>query len=78
MDAKSIGAFQRARPFRPFTLHLNSGEQVEVAHKENLAFAPHTPVLLVFGGEEGITMIDHAAVSSITHKNRRSHRKGQG
>jgi hypothetical protein len=75
MDAKWIGSYQRARPFRPFILHLNSGEKVEVAHKENLGFSPDTPVLLVFGGEEGITMIDHAAVSSITHRDKITKKK---
>jgi hypothetical protein len=68
MDAKSIGSWQRARPFRAFTLHLTSGETIDVAHAENLAFSPDTPVLLVFGGKEGITMIDHAAVAQITHR----------
>jgi hypothetical protein len=75
MDAKSIGSWQRARPFRPFILHLTSGETIEVAHKENLGFAPDTPVLLVYGGEEGITMIDHDAVASITHRDKLTRKK---
>ncbi len=68
MDAKSIGAWRRARPFRPFVLHLDSGETFEVAHPENLGFSPDTPVLIIWGGPEGVTMIDVDAISAITHR----------
>ncbi len=77
MDAKCIGAWQRARPFRPFELHLDSGETFEVSHPENLGFSPDTPVLIVWGGPEGVTMIDVAVISAITHRKSPS-RKGKG
>jgi hypothetical protein len=44
-----------------------AGEAVPVAYARDLAFTPDTPVLVVFGGAEGIIiMVDHAAVASIT------------
>ncbi len=66
MDAKSIGAWQRAHPFRPFVLHLDSGVTFEVAHPENLGFSPDTPAPILWA--EGMTMIDVFAVSAITHR----------
>lgn len=75
MDAKSIGAWKRNQPFRPFVLHLENGDTFEVAHPENMAFSPDTPVLIVFGGEHGVTMIDHDAISSITYRDKLTRKK---
>lgn len=67
MDVKSIGAFHRARPFRPFAIRTASGESFLVEHPELFAFSPNTPVALLITGSGDVAMIDLAGITEITY-----------
>jgi hypothetical protein len=75
MDSKSLGAYKRAKPFRPFVIHTSLGEAYTVAHPENFAFSPDTPVAVLFGGPEGVTMIDLASVTEVTYPVKRTRKE---
>ena len=45
MERESLDALHRARPFRPFTIHLGDGRSVRVTHPELLARGGRTLVV---------------------------------
>ena len=45
MERESLDALHRARPFRPFTIHMGDGRRVRVTHPELLACGGRTLVV---------------------------------
>lgn len=70
MDAKSfertLRAFARRRPFRPFTVELVSGSDLLIEHPEALIF--RGKVAIHIDKEEEWTIFDNEGVSKITTK----------
>jgi hypothetical protein len=67
MDAgpfeRSLRAFQRRTPFRPFTVALVDGDRVQVDHPEALVLRDGLAVFVAAGGTP--TLFDHASVSQL-------------
>lgn len=58
---RSLRAFVRRTPFRPFTVELVSGARIQVDHPEALVFRGG---VAVFINPEGVpTIVDHESVS---------------
>ena len=62
--AKTIRAFAKREPFRPFVVELVSGNLVQVKHLEALVFGNKTAVYVDPEGD--ITIFDHQGVARIT------------
>ena len=60
---RSLKAFQRRRPFRPFTVELVSGDRVQVDHSEALIVRDGVAVFVARGGVP--TLFDHESVSQF-------------
>jgi len=68
MDAenfeKSLRAFQRRAPFRPFTVALVNGDQFQVDQPEALVLRDGVAVFIAAGAVP--TLFDHESVSELT------------
>jgi hypothetical protein len=64
MQAESLDALHRARPFRPFTMHLGEGRNVRVAHPEILARGGRTLVVFEQPGNR-MRIIDLMLVTEL-------------
>ena len=60
---KTLQAYQRLRPFRPFSVRFVSGEQVSVDHPEALVIRGGVGVYLSAAGVP--TLFDHESVSEV-------------
>jgi hypothetical protein len=67
---KSLRAFARRTPFRPFIVELMSGAQIEVDHPEALISRSGVAVYISPDGEP--TIFDHHSVSQLTGANDQS------
>jgi hypothetical protein len=60
---RSLRAFVRRTPFRPFTVEFVSGDRIEVDHPEAMVFRSG---LAVYISAEGVpTLFDHESVSQL-------------
>ena len=62
MTAERIRGLLSANPFRPFVLHLPSGQTVEVPHRDFAAISPTGRILVVLGEHDSETIVDVALV----------------
>ena len=60
---RTLRAFQRRTPFRPFTVELVSGFRLQVDHPEALVFRSGTAVFVAPDGTP--TLFDHEGVSRL-------------
>ena len=60
---RTLGAFQRRAPFRPFTVELVSGYRFQVDHPEALILRGGVAVYLAADGTP--TLFDHEGVSQL-------------
>lgn len=65
MNAEHPHKVHRARPFRPFTLHIAAGRAMSVPHPEFLAQFPTGPAVIVTQPNDDYEVIDSLLVSSI-------------
>jgi hypothetical protein len=61
-----------AEPFRPFTLHLADGREIQVAHKEFLASAPSGRTVAVIQPDDSVNIVDLLLVTDVEDKRRNS------
>jgi hypothetical protein len=52
MVIESIREFSRAVPFRPFEIHMVSGERYRVPHPDFIGISPRGSFVIVFGKNE--------------------------
>lgn len=65
-----LQAFQRRRPFRPFTVEFVSGERIAVDHPEALVLRGGVAVYI---SSEGVpTLFDHESASEVVGQPRES------
>jgi hypothetical protein len=68
MDAtnleRSLHAYQRRTPFRPFTVALVNGERIVVDHPEAMILRGGSAVFIAADGVP--TLFDHKSVSQVT------------
>lgn len=60
---RTLRAFQRRTPFRPFTVELVSGSRFQVDHPEALVF--RTKVAVFFATDGTPTLFDHEGVTRL-------------
>ncbi len=60
---RSLRAFQRRSPFRPFTVALVNGDRFQVDHPEALVSRDGVAVFIAAGGVP--TLFDHSSVSQF-------------
>ena len=60
---RSLRAFQRRAPFRPFTVALVNGDRFQVDHPEALVLRDGVGVFVAAGGVP--TLFDHESVSQL-------------
>ena len=73
--ARTIRAFAKREPFRPFVVELVSGARVTVGHPEALVFGNKTAVYLDPEGD--ITIFDHQGVARFTDVTDQRQRPGR-
>ena len=61
---RTLQAFQRRTPFRPFTIALVNGDRFQVDHPEALVLRDGVAVFVAAGGIP--TLFDHESVSEVT------------
>jgi hypothetical protein len=61
------------RPFKPFQIHMNSGDKIAVKHPELVAFSPSKNTAVIWEGEHfhivDIAHIGSLSFSKVTFKN---------
>ena len=65
MTLEQILEAQKARPFRPYTLHLDDGRAFAVPHPEFLVHHPTGRTIIHFYGRNGFNIIDLRHVNSL-------------
>lgn len=68
----------RARPFRPFIIHMADGRKFRVEHPEFLAISGHRTVLLGRSSNDGFDILDAMLITSLEVINSKSRRSGRG
>ena len=70
--ARSLKAFAKRRPFKPFIVELTSGEKLLVEHPEALVF--RDSIAVHFSPKHEISIFDHEGVAQLTDRQvRKSH-----
>ncbi|MEO7299025.1 MAG: hypothetical protein ABI042_10680 [Verrucomicrobiota bacterium] len=61
------------RPFKPFQIHMNSGDRIAVKHPEVIAFSPSKNTAVIWEGDHfhivDIAHIGSLSFSKVTSKN---------
>jgi len=60
---RTLRAFQRRTPFKPFTVELVSGLRLQVDHSEALVYRSGTGIYVASDGNP--TLFDHEGVSRL-------------
>jgi hypothetical protein len=68
MILEQLRSLSRARPFRPFVIHLADGRAVPVDHPELIAAVPNAETILVCQADESVDVIDLPQVTSLEVK----------
>lgn len=66
---RTLRAFQRRAPFRPYTVELVSGDRFQVDHPEALVLRDGVAVFIAAGGVP--TLFDHESVCQIVAEEKR-------
>jgi hypothetical protein len=72
---RSLRAFQRRKPFQPFTVSLVNGDRFQVDHPEALVLRDGIAAFIAAGGVP--TLFDHESVSQMIGEFTPRGRKGQ-
>lgn len=78
MIIQKLRRVHRARPFRPFTIHVSDGRALEVAHPELLALSVVDNTALVVCPETEFEVVDLDQVTSIRKARRKPREEGGG
>jgi hypothetical protein len=68
MTGEKLRRIQKARPFRPFVLHLADGREVRVRHPELLMLDPTGRIAVVFYPDGDLHIVDIPLVTEILFK----------
>ncbi|MCC7293975.1 MAG: hypothetical protein IT449_18090 [Phycisphaerales bacterium] len=69
MTIDQLRSVQRAKPFRPYRLHVADGDVMEVRRQEFGSTSPSGRTLVVFGEGDEMSIIDLLLVSRIEMTN---------
>jgi hypothetical protein len=65
MTIEQLRDLYRARPFRPFVIHLADGRQVPVNHPEFIMTVPSGRTILVVQPDDRVNIIDLLLVTDL-------------
>jgi hypothetical protein len=68
MTIDKIRQLYDARPFRPFTLHLADGREIEVEHPEFMARAPSGRTVVIYQPDDSFNIVDLLLVTDLEVK----------
>jgi hypothetical protein len=71
MTVVELRRAHRARPFRPFRIHLADGREVPVAHPELLAVGADGRTAAVYVPREGFEILDLPLVAALSFRRKR-------
>ena len=71
MKAELLRNAIRARPFRPFRLHLADGREVPVGHPENATVTSDDLCVFVYVPGEAFEFLDVPLVTGIEYRRKR-------
>lgn len=72
MKASELRRAHRARPFRPFRLHLADGREIPVTHPENLMVSSDGRCVAVYVPREGTEILDLPLMTALDFRRKRS------
>ena len=58
MTFQQLDNVHKARPSRPFTLHMADGRSFHVPHPEFLSRSPSGRTIIVYGNDESFSVLD--------------------
>jgi len=65
MTVQQLDNVHRAKPFRPFTIHMGDGRALLVPHPEYLSRSPSGRTVIVYGNEEDFSILDLLLVTEL-------------
>ena len=65
MTVHQLDNVHRAKPFRPFTLHMGDGRSFLVPHPEFLSRSPSGRTVIVYGNDENFSVLDLLLLTEI-------------
>jgi hypothetical protein len=61
-----VAKAKNMKPFRPFVLHLTSGENIGVPRDEDIAINRHQNVMFIFGEEQNYILTPKEVAGIVT------------
>lgn len=72
MNFEKLRQVSRARPFKPFTIHLADGRDLKVIHPELVIFTRDSRTGVVVTAEDNIEIFDVPLVTGVSSPRRRA------
>jgi hypothetical protein len=74
MTVDQLRTIWKADPFRPFTIHLADGRNVDVKHRDFLMQSPSGRTIIVYQPDDSFNIIDLLLVTDLEVPNGKSKR----
>ena len=58
MTIQQLDNVHKAKPFRPFTVHMGDGRSFHVPHPEFLSHSPNGRTIIVYGNDDNFSVLD--------------------
>jgi hypothetical protein len=65
MTIEQLRTIHQAMPFRPFTIHLADGRQIDVPHREFLSHSPSGRTIIVYHQDDTFSIVDLLLVTEL-------------
>jgi hypothetical protein len=65
MTIQRLQEVYRARPFKPFNIHMADGRVLHVPHSEFMAMSPTGRTVVVYDAEDNLSILDLLLMSEI-------------
>ena len=65
MTHKPIKDAVTRRPFRPFTIHVDGGRNIDVCREDEVVLHPKTKRTMILFVDEGVEIIDIGHISAL-------------
>ena len=75
MVIESIREFNRAVPFVPYEIHMNSGENYKVPHPDSISISPRGSFVVIIDQRERPHHLSAILIERVSRLNGHAHRK---
>jgi hypothetical protein len=65
MTTERLQSAMRQTPFRPFTIHMADGREIEVPHPDFVAYTPTGRTVIVVHPDESYSVLDLLLMSEL-------------